>query len=156
MRKKRSTFSISRATVRAEPGLMKFASRLLSAGEVCIPPPCISHSTRGSDLKGSSRDLPSGPGAKTPCSQSWGPEFNPWSGNQILHAAAKSLHATAKPHAITKDPVQSNKYVLKFFKLFIKMKDPSQEFPHTDFSKVKYTQHLRSNNLVCINVLCKL
>ena len=80
MRKKRSTFSISRATVRAEPGLMKFASRLLSAGEVCIPPPCISHSTRGSDLKGSSRDLPSGPGAKTPCSQSWGPEprLNPW------------------------------------------------------------------------------
>ena len=139
MREKRSTFSFPRATVCVEPGFMKFASRLLSAGEVWIPPPCISHSTKGRDLKGSPRDLPSSPGAKTPCSQCRASEFNPWSGNWILHAATKSWDATAKPHAITKDPVQSNKCVLKIFKLLIKMKDPSQEFPHSDFSKVKYT-----------------
>ena len=81
MRKKRSTFSIPRATVCAEPGSMKFASRLLTTGEVCIPPPCISHFTKGRDLKGPSRDLPGGPGAETPCSQCRGPELNPWSGN---------------------------------------------------------------------------
>ena len=33
------------------------------------------------------RDFPGGPVAKTPGSQCKGPEFNPWSGNQVLHAA---------------------------------------------------------------------
>ena len=40
--------------------------------------------------------LPGGPVAKTPGSQCRGPGFQPWSGNQIPHAAAKSLRAAAK------------------------------------------------------------
>ena len=36
------------------------------------------------------------------CSQCGGPGFNPWSGNQITHAATKSLHTT------TKDPTFHN------------------------------------------------
>ena len=39
------------------------------------------------------RDFPGGPVAKTLCSRGRGPGFNPWSGNQIPHAAAKSSHA---------------------------------------------------------------
>ena len=34
-------------------------------------------------------DLPSGPLAKTPCSQFRGPGFDPWSGNWIPRAASK-------------------------------------------------------------------
>ena len=37
-----------------------------------------------------SRDFTGGPVAKTPCSQSRGPRFVPWLGNQILHAATKT------------------------------------------------------------------
>ena len=37
--------------------------------------------------------------AKTPCSQCRGPRFDPYSGNQILDAAAKSLHVTTKDSA---------------------------------------------------------
>ena len=39
------------------------------------------------------RDFPGGPVAKTPCSQCRGPRFDPWSGNKIPHAAAKSRHS---------------------------------------------------------------
>ena len=35
------------------------------------------------------RDFLSGPLAKTLCSQCWGPEFDPWLGNQIPQATAK-------------------------------------------------------------------
>ena len=35
------------------------------------------------------RYFPSGPLAKTLCSQCWGPEFDPWLGNQIPQATAK-------------------------------------------------------------------
>ena len=35
------------------------------------------------------RDSPGGPVAKTPCSQSRGPGFNPWSGNWTLPATTE-------------------------------------------------------------------
>ena len=41
-------------------------------------------------------DFPTGPVVQTPCSQYKGPEFNPWPGNLIPHAATMSLHATIK------------------------------------------------------------
>ena len=40
-----------------------------------------------SEYVGENRDFPGGPVAETPCSQCRGPEFHPWSGNQIPHAA---------------------------------------------------------------------
>ena len=43
-----------------------------------------------------SGDFPDGPVVKTPCSQYKGTGFDPWAGNQILHAASKSPHATVK------------------------------------------------------------
>ena len=49
-----------------------------------------------------SEDFPSGPVAKTTCSQRRGPRFNPWSGNLIPHAATKCSHAK------TKDPACCN------------------------------------------------
>ena len=42
------------------------------------------------------RDFLGGPVAKTPPSQCRGPGFDPWSGNEIAHAAMKILHAAAK------------------------------------------------------------
>ena len=52
-----------------------------------------------------SRDFPGGPEVKTLNSQCRGLKFDPWSGTQILYAAAKSLCGTLKiPHA--KDPTQ--------------------------------------------------
>ena len=48
--------------------------------------------------------------AKTPHSQYKGFRFNPWSGNQILHAATKSLHATPKTWCS-----QINKYFKNIF-----------------------------------------
>ena len=45
------------------------------------------------------RDFPGGPVGKAPLSQCRGPGFNPWSGNQI-------------PHAATKDPTQPNKKMI--------------------------------------------
>ena len=36
---------------------------------------------RGNKHIGPHRDFPGGPVAKTPCSQSKGPGFDPWSGN---------------------------------------------------------------------------
>lgn len=38
------------------------------------------------------RNFPGGLLARTPCSQSWGPGFNHWSGNWIPQATAKTLH----------------------------------------------------------------
>ena len=38
-----------------------------------------------------SKDFPGGPMANTPHSHARGPEFDPWSGNQILHASTKTL-----------------------------------------------------------------
>ena len=35
------------------------------------------------------RGFPGGPVAKTPCSQCRGPEFDPWSGNEVPHDATK-------------------------------------------------------------------
>ena len=48
------------------------------------------------------QDVPGGPVAKILSSQCRGPEFNPWSGNQIPQATTKSSRAT------TKDPVCHN------------------------------------------------
>ena len=42
------------------------------------------------------RDFPGGPAAKTLYSRGRGPGFNPWSGNQIPHAATKTSYAAAK------------------------------------------------------------
>ena len=42
------------------------------------------------------KDSPSGPGAKTLCSQGWGPGCNPWSGSDIPHAASKFLCSATK------------------------------------------------------------
>ena len=39
--------------------------------------------------KNKERDFPGGPVANTRCSQCRGPGFDPWSGNQIPHAATK-------------------------------------------------------------------
>ena len=50
-------------------------------------------------LKTGFRDFSGGPVAKTPRSQCRGPGYNPWLGNYIPHAAAKSFCAS------TKDPV---------------------------------------------------
>ena len=41
-------------------------------------------------------DFPDSPVAKTPCFQRRGPRLEPWLGNKIPHAAAKSSHATTK------------------------------------------------------------
>ena len=42
-------------------------------------------------------DFPGGPVGKTPCSQCWGPGFDPWWGTRShMHAATKSLCATTK------------------------------------------------------------
>ena len=38
-------------------------------------------------------DLPGGPVTKTPHSQCWGPGFDPWSGNKVPHAAARTQHS---------------------------------------------------------------
>ena len=55
-------------------------------------------------------DFPGGPVAKTPRSQGRGPGFSRWSGNQIPHAATKSLHVATKiPPRSNKDPACSNK-----------------------------------------------
>lgn len=40
--------------------------------------------------------VPGGPGAKPLGSQCRVPGFNPWSGNSILHAAAKTWHSRIK------------------------------------------------------------
>ena len=48
------------------------------------------------------RDFPSGPLAKTLCSQRRGPGSHAWSGNEILPATPKSLQATTK-HPISHD-----------------------------------------------------
>ena len=48
------------------------------------------------------RNFPGGPVAKAAHYQCRGPGFQPWSGNQISHAATKSSHAT------TKDPMCCN------------------------------------------------
>ena len=47
-----------------------------------------------------SGDFPGGPVAKTPCSQCWGPGFSPWSGNQLPHTTAKSLHDRNKRSSV--------------------------------------------------------
>ena len=41
-------------------------------------------------------DFPGGPVANTPCSQCGELGFNPWSGNEIPHAAAKSSHVATE------------------------------------------------------------
>ena len=41
-------------------------------------------------------DFPAGLVAMTPCSQCRGPRFDPWSGNQVPHAAIKSSYAVTK------------------------------------------------------------
>ena len=46
-----------------------------------------------------SRGFTGSPVTKTPCSQCRGPGFKPWSGNEIPHAATKSLHAETKDTA---------------------------------------------------------
>ena len=43
-------------------------------------------------------NFPRGPLAKTLCSQSRGPGFDPWSGNQIPHTTIKSSHDSSKTH----------------------------------------------------------
>ena len=55
------------------------------------------------------RDFPGGPVGKTPHYQCRGPCLDPWSGNQVLHAATKSSHAaTKKPACRNKDPAHCN------------------------------------------------
>jgi len=51
-------------------------------------------------------DFPGGPVAKTLCSQSTGPGFNPWLGNHIPHATAKdpAYQKVKIPCAATKAP----------------------------------------------------
>jgi len=68
------------------------------------------HRQRLRGLKINQRDFSGGPMAKTPCSQCRGPRFNPWSGNEIPHAATKNLHASTKvPACCNEDPVLPNK-----------------------------------------------
>ena len=58
------------------------------------------------------RDFPGGPVAKTLCSQSMGPGFNPWSGNLMSYAATKSSHAATKTQCS-----QINKFLKKDYKI---------------------------------------
>ena len=71
--------------------------------------------------KNYNKDFPGGPVANTPHPQC---RFYPWSGNQIPHAATKSLHATMKdpvrvvqikkiPRAATKTQDSQNTYIHK-------------------------------------------
>ena len=41
------------------------------------------------EIKGNDKDFAGGSMARTPHSQRWGHRFNPWSGNQIPHAATR-------------------------------------------------------------------
>lgn len=50
-KKKEAHFLVPRATVCAETEHMKFVSRLLPEGEVCIPPSRISHFREGRGSK---------------------------------------------------------------------------------------------------------
>ena len=81
----------------------------------------------GRDEKNTTTDFPGGPMDETPCSQSRGPRFDPWSGNWIPHASTKILHSTTKkvshvpqwrlkiPRATTKTQCsQINKYIYIF------------------------------------------
>ena len=59
------------------------------------------------------QDFPGGPMVKTLCSPCRGPRFNPWSGNQSLQAATKSLYAKTNiedPACCNQDPAQPNKH----------------------------------------------
>ena len=78
-------------------------------------PLCFSLNTTKTDmlakLKIQLRDFPGGPVAKTLPSQCRGPGFNPWSGNQVPHAAIQSSQqATKTPCATMKveDPMCCN------------------------------------------------
>ena len=59
-------------------------------------------------------DFPSGPVAKTLCSQGRGLWFDPWSGNQIPQATAMSSQTAAKdPTGLNEDLPQPNQRFLK-------------------------------------------
>ena len=63
---------------------------------ICTFPSLLFHSSKDLISEIQARNVPSGPVAKTPHSQCRGPMFNPWSGNYIPHATAKSSHAATK------------------------------------------------------------
>ena len=72
---------------------------LVSKPETLLPCLNVGH-LKGSDEVGlektANQDFHSGPVAKTPHSQCRRPGFNPWSGNCIPQATAKSSHTIAK------------------------------------------------------------
>ena len=53
------------------------------------------------------RDIPGGPVVKTPRSQCRGPGFDPWSGNEVLHAATKTQCSQVNKYlAIMRKPIE--------------------------------------------------
>ena len=53
------------------------------------------------------RDVPGGPVVKTPRSQCRGPGFDPWSGNEVLHAATKTQCSQVNKYlAIMRKPIE--------------------------------------------------